>query len=317
MDFNSVFPGYDDFSNFDDPFGASNTYVDNNNQQFTTFSTHVYPTAANTMAGNSYPPVTPSSHQGAHRTYPAMPAGVITPYSQQYGRSNSNAYADHAMQMQQRTPMSPHFYDGAASSIAHAPPQAAPTFLTYNGNDKSFSDNSSDGFAVASTPTPKARGMPTPTQSPQSSNSNLPSIPLSQLQYDNFDEAEAEASGRTPLTVQNDDWMFVEANKQMHVATIMAAFDTPFRPEPNVPITVTEKIRWVKYQTEQTDKTAKYLAKNPKAKELAAWLLLEALLDVHKLGYKKDLRLSDPDTRCTSRFYSVSASISPSTSTQY
>lgn len=308
MDIRNDFPGYESFDSFVDPtFEASSTLSNNNNNSFTTVTDHFYDIdiAPHTM---SQLPVTPSSRSSGRGMYPHTVGNYVTPHSQQYNPLANYPSSHHGMSLSQ-TPMPATMLFGQASAM-HAPMQAVPTFNvhSYNGSTRSFSD-SSDTLAAVSTPTPKARGMPTPTQSPQSpqgEEGDLPTVPLSDLKYDTYKEAEAEATGRYSLRVDNDDWKAVEADKKVHVAAIMAQFDVEFKAVPNVPLNDSEKRRWVKYQTEQNDKVNKYLAKFPRAKELSAWMLLEALIDGHKLGIKKSFRVSDMTRCCSMRFEDVS-----------
>ncbi|CZT20537.1 uncharacterized protein RCC_06395 [Ramularia collo-cygni] len=251
-------------------------------------------------------PTTPSNHPTGRGIYPDLPAYLVTPHGQ-LGRPINYPYyhTNNSMSLQQTPAGSSHppmMYSDIATSGMHATAPVAQVFdgSSYNGENHAFSDSTEN---YASTPTSKPSGMLTPTASPQSPASDLPAVPLSQLRYNSFEEAEAASSGRIPLQIgDDDDWESMEANKKIHVATIMAAFDVAFRRTPNVALTDTEKVRWVKYQTEQNEKVTKYIAKEPRAKEVAAWMLLEALIDTHKLGCKKGFRVADADKRCSQRF---------------
>lgn len=294
--------GYDEptasNSTFGHPFASDASFTYNNNLYFN----------AEIDAMSLYPPITPSAH-GARNQYMAMPNGsLITPQSQRVAQIGAYQYDSYNMSLQ-----SSPVYDEPPSSVMPEEPAAPFHMLAYDGSNHSFSDDSNI-YGADSTPTPKMRGMPMPAHQMASSllpfsydGRLIPTIELSMLQYKNFGEAEAEASGRTFLDIEEDDWHVLESNKEVHVAAIMAAFDAPFKPEPNVPLTATEKLRWVKYQTEQCEKVSNYLAKNETAKEASAWMLLEALLDIHKFGYKKGFRVADPDRCCSRRFAQVSS----------
>lgn len=283
-------PIYETTAGYDDPstFHVNHTFQHN----FATNTYHFLHSEADEMS--QFGPTTPLSLEGARGAYAGMPGDLTTPQGMQY--------AGHGM-YQTHTPVAPTWFGGHSALQA---PQATASNYDFGPYDRDNDASSSPGYGAIGTPTPKPRGTSTSTPMPSPPVFHFPQVSQPYLQYNNFSEAEAEASGRTPLNVDNDDWHWIESNKKLHVAAIMAAFDVPFRPEPNVPLTVTEKLRWVKYQTEQCDKVAKYAAKNPSAKEVSAWMLLEALLDTHKLGYKKGLRVADASIRCSERLALVS-----------
>lgn len=292
MDVYNDCPGYESFPHYEQ------------NNHITTTGSPEYNIDSETMLRPN--PVTPSSSRHGRDTYPRMSSSLITPYGNQH---SSYPYANHGVSLQ-HTPLPAMMYTAPYSAMP-APELAAASYIAYNSHSASFSESNASFGSIDNSPALRAHGPMTPpysspAQSPQVSGRNMPTVPLYRLQYSNFAEAEAEASGRTPLEVDHDDWMAVAANKKLHVAAIMAAFDGAFRPVPNVALTTSEKARWVKYQTEQNEKVSKYIAKNPTAKEVSAWLLLEALLDIHKLGYKKGFRISEPDKCCSARFMQVS-----------
>lgn len=128
------------------------------------------------------------------------------------------------------------------------------------------------------------------TASPPRKKKNEPIIPAigaNGLRFSSVGQAEAIASFRTMLDVDQDDWAAMEATPEPHIKNIMTAFSATLASTPqDRQVPAADLPRWCKYQNDHSDKVTKILARDTTPLEVSAWLVFGAVIDAHKNGVK-------------------------------
>ncbi|SMQ54163.1 unnamed protein product [Zymoseptoria tritici ST99CH_3D7] len=128
------------------------------------------------------------------------------------------------------------------------------------------------------------------------------------LQFASAAEAAAVVFARRALDLPAslDDHVEVEKNAASNVRRIIAAFEADYRASPpNVAIGATEAARWIEVQERYVDKVAKLQAKQPYMVEAAAWIVLQSLIEMHKLGRKRTVEKWERNTKCSARLNAI------------
>lgn len=146
-----------------------------------------------------------------------------------------------------------------------------------------------DPFGVLSLPLiPEISSTPAPAPGELSQPLPAPApLPAPPLKFSSLSAAENAAFNRRKLNPHDDDLAEVERNPHMYIHFLMAAFSAlPTHLQDGTTLSATEQLRWNTFQHDHAEKVSKKIAEDGDRKELAAWLVFGAVLDVHKKGVK-------------------------------